>query len=68
MVSSITTYLSKVLSNAGVAYGNNTVFGQFINVLSAATQNLMLYIEDAMVEQNKYTAQRKKSGCGRYGG
>ena len=64
MVSSITTYLSKVLSNAGVAYGNNTVFGQFINVLSAATQNLMLYIEDAMVEQNKYTAQRKKSVYG----
>ena len=30
-------------------------------VLSSATQNIMLYIEDALTEQNKYTAQRKKS-------
>jgi len=32
-----------------------------MKVLSAISQNIMLYIEDSLVEQNKYTAQRKKS-------
>ena len=54
-------YLSQVLSKYNESYGNNTIFGQLVNVLGAITQNIMLYIEDAMVEQNKYTAQRKKS-------
>lgn len=54
-------YLSQTLSSFGTNYGNSTIFGQLINVLSSAVQNIMLYIEDAMVEQNKYTAQRKKS-------
>ena len=54
-------HLSQTLSKYGTNYGNNTIFGQFMNVLGAAVQNLMLYIEDSMVEQNKYTAQRKKS-------
>lgn len=54
-------YLSKSLPGYDSHYNNNTIFGQLINVLSAAVQNVMLYIEDAMVEQNKYTAQRKKS-------
>ena len=61
MVDSIKSYLSQTLSKANTSYGNNTIFGQIINVLSAATQNIMLYIEDSLVEQNKYTAQRKKS-------
>ena len=54
-------YLSQTLSSFGTNYGNSTIFGQLINVLSSTVQNIMLYIEDAMVEQNKYTAQRKKS-------
>ena len=58
---SLRTYLSKTLSNLKTSYGNNTIFGQLINVLSSVVQNIMLYIEDAFVEQNKYTAQRKKS-------
>lgn len=58
---SVKNYLSKTLSNHGKPYGNNTIFGQLINVLNAAVQNIMLYIEDSLVEQNKYTAQRKKS-------
>lgn len=57
-------YLSQTLSKYNTNYGSNTVFGQLINVLSAAVQNIMLYIEDSMVEQNKYTAQRKKSVYG----
>ena len=54
-------YLSKTLSDYNVSYGDNTIFGQLINVLNGVVQNIMLYIEDSLVEQNKYTAQRKKS-------
>lgn len=57
----VKSYLSKTLSNYNTSYGNNTIFGQLINVLNASVQNIMLYIEDSLVEQNKYTAQRKKS-------
>ena len=58
---SIKKYLSKALSTTKDVFGNNTVFGQMLNVLTGAVQNIMLYVEDALVEQNKYTAQRKKS-------
>ena len=56
----IQTYLQNSIG------GNNTinkssVFGQILTVLSAAIHNAILYVEDALVEQNKYTAQRKKS-------
>ena len=58
---SVKAYISKTLSDFGTTYGNNTIFGQLINVVGSVVQNIMLYIEDAMTEQNKYTAQRKKS-------
>lgn len=57
----VKSYLSKTLSEFDSSYGNSTIFGQLINVLGNVVQNIMLYIEDALVEQNKYTAQRKKS-------
>jgi hypothetical protein len=60
-ISNVNNYLSKVLSNHNTSFGSNTVFGQIITVVGNAIQNVMLYIEDALVEQNKYTAQRKKS-------
>lgn len=60
-VSAVKNYLSKTLTDFGTNYGNNTVFGQLINVVTAAIQNTNLYVEDSLVEQNKYTAQRKKS-------
>lgn len=59
--SKVKSYLSKSLSEFGTQYGSNTVFGQILTVVGNAVQNMMLYIEDALVEQNKYTAQRKKS-------
>lgn len=59
--SAVKNYLSKTLSNYDSAYGNSTIFGQLINVLNGVVQNVMMYIEDAMTEQNKWTAQRKKS-------
>lgn len=58
---SVQSYLSKTLTQSGKPYGNATVFGQLMNVVAATVQNIMLYIEDALVEQNKFTAQRKKS-------
>jgi hypothetical protein len=60
-IQNVNNYLSKVLSMNNISFGSNTVFGQIITVVGNAIQNVMLYIEDALVEQNKYTAQRKKS-------
>ena len=60
-ISSVNNYLSKVLAKNNASFGSNTVFGQIITIVGNAIQNIMLYIEDALVEQNKYTAQRKKS-------
>ena len=57
----VKSYLAKELSTHSTAYGNNTIFGQIINIVSSAIQNILLYIEDSLTEQNKYTAQRKKS-------
>lgn len=57
----VKSYLSKNLSGQNTQFGSNTVFGQILTVVGNAIQNIMLYIEDALVEQNKYTAQRKKS-------
>lgn len=42
----------------------NTVFGQLMTVVAGVAHNIMLYIEDSLIEQNKYTAQRKKSVIG----
>lgn len=60
-ISKVRDYISGTLSNNNVSFGSNTIFGQIINVVGNAAQNIMLYIEDALTEQNKYTAQRKKS-------
>jgi len=57
----VKNYLSKTLSDFGSDYGNSTIFGQLINVLTGVVQNVMMYIEDSLTEQNKWTAQRKKS-------
>lgn len=57
----VEAYLSRSLSGVKKTFGSNTVFGQIVNVVGNAIQNIMLYVEDALVEQNKYTAQRKKS-------
>lgn len=54
-------YLSKKLGERGASYSNSSVFGQIINVVVAAVQNLLSYVEDGIVEQNKYTAARKRS-------
>lgn len=60
-IGQVRSYLSKTLSNINVSFGSNSIFGQIISVVGSAIQNIMLYIEDALVEQNKYTAQRARS-------
>lgn len=42
----------------------SSIFGQLITVLAGVVNNTILYIEDALTEQNKFTAQRKKSVYG----
>ena len=41
----VKSYLSKTLSNYEIQYGNNTIFGQMINVLGSAVQNIMQIME-----------------------
>lgn len=53
--------LGSMLSQYKENFGSNTIFGQLINVLGSVTQNILTYIEDSTTEQNKYTAQRKRS-------
>lgn len=53
--------LSNMLSSYKENFGSNTIFGQLVNVLGSVTQNILSYVEDSMTEQNKYTAQRKRS-------
>lgn len=57
----VQNYLSKTFSNFGQKYNNSTVFGQLVTVMETTVQNILLYIEDAFTEQNKFTATRKKS-------
>ncbi len=59
--SAVKSVLSKKLTEKGTRYGSSTVFGQLLSVLGSTTENTMSYIEDALTEQNKYTAQRKRS-------
>ena len=49
-VQSVKDYLSKTLPDFNTSYGNSTVFGQIINVISSAVQNVALYIEAAFTE------------------
>lgn len=53
--------VANALSGYDVSFGNNTIFGQLINVMISTVQNILLYLEDAITEQNKVTAQRKTS-------
>ena len=57
IISDITQHLTQF----GLSLNKNTILGQLFTVVAALVHNVYLYIEDAIVEQNKYTAQRKKS-------
>ena len=57
----IQTYLQKTLASLGINYTNSQIFGAIFNAVKGVIQNAMFYIEDALTEQNLFTAVRKKS-------
>ena len=54
-------YLSKTLNNLGLEYTHTQIFGVIFDGIKGIMQNIMFYIEDALTEQNIFTATRKKS-------
>lgn len=57
----ITNYLNKMYGGLGQAYTKASVIGAIFEGIKGVMQNMMFYIEDAMTEQNAFTAVRKKS-------
>ena len=54
-------YLQKTFENLGLNYTHNQIFGVIYDGIKVLMHNAMSSIEDALTEQNIYTATRKKS-------
>ena len=54
-------FLNKSFGGLGQAYSQSSIFGSILEGIKGVMQNMMFYIEDAMTEQNIFTATRKKS-------
>lgn len=54
----VTAYLNRALDGIGQ---NSQMFNVIFTAIKGIMQNAMFYIEDALTEQNIYTASRKKS-------
>lgn len=57
----MTNFLNKTFGGLGQAYSTSSIFGALLEGIKGVMQNMMFYIEDAMTEQNIFTAVRKKS-------
>lgn len=57
----VRNYLAKTFNNLGLQYTHSQIFGVIFDGMKGIMQNIMFYIEDALTEQNIYTATRKKS-------
>lgn len=57
----MTRFLNKSFGGLGQAYSNSSIFSIVFEGIKGVMQNMMFYIEDAMTEQNVFTATRKKS-------
>lgn len=57
----IRSYLSKTFNNLGLQYTHTQIFGVIFDGIKGVMQNMMFYIEDALNEQNIFTATRKRS-------
>lgn len=55
------SFLIKVFSGYGQTYSESSIYGIILQGIKGVMQNIMFYIEDAMTEQNVFTAIRKKS-------
>lgn len=59
--STMNAFLEKAFSGFGQKYAVSNVYGMILTAIKGVMQNIMFYIEDAMTEQNVFTAIRKKS-------
>lgn len=57
----VKSFLDKSLGGLGQAYSQSSIFGAIFEGIKGICQNMMLYIEDSLTEQNIFTATRKKS-------
>ena len=57
----VRTYLAKTFNNLGLQYTHSQVFGVIFDGIKGIMQNMMFYIEDALNEQNVFSATRKNS-------
>lgn len=57
----IQRYLSRTLESLGDKYSHGQIFAVIFDGIKGVMQNAMFYIEDALTEQNIFTASRKKS-------
>ena len=57
-------YIISAYKRAGTLFTTASPFAQIVLVLSEITELIMFYIEDALVEQNIYTAQHPESVYG----
>ena len=55
------TYVTRVYNRANTLFTEASPFAQIIGVFSELYELFMFYIEDALVEQNIYTAQQSES-------
>ena len=60
-VDAVQAYLSKTLNGLQFRNSSSSIFGQIINIVGSAVQNILSYVEDSITEQNKFTATRKRS-------
>ena len=59
--STVRNYLSKTFDDLGLNYTSSQIFGVVFDGMKGIMQNVMFYLEDAMTEQNIFTATRKRS-------
>lgn len=57
----VRNYLSKTFNDLGLNYSSSQIFGTIFDGMKGIMQNIMFYLEDALTEQNIYTATRKRS-------
>lgn len=57
----VSSYLSKIFNAAGISTNHGQIFSMIFTAIKGVIQNAMFYIEDALTEQNIYTATRKSS-------
>lgn len=58
---SVRNYLAKTFNSLGYQYTHSQIFSVIFDGIKGIIQNAIFYIEDALTEQNVFTATRRKS-------